>query len=189
MKNMHYRIRIINTYATLRTSHRKFHDDIRNMIMTLPKKFNKSGSIIRYNFYDINSKFIHSQKCFIYNGLMRRQLYSPPSSEIADYDIQWDNIVLSLNWIQITSKSIFLNYTVGYIDYKFKSIIEDSSSSATSSDYFSSSNLVDFFFRQNVELYWHQDNIAKLGVDMAFHSYDLIHSDFFDEALMILHRK
>jgi hypothetical protein len=24
---------------------------------------------------------------------------------------------------------------------------------------------------------------------MAFHSYDLIHSDFFDEALMILHRK
>jgi hypothetical protein len=115
--------------------------------------------------------------------LSNDRLYSPPSSDIADYDIRWENIALSLTWIQISSKSLFLTNSISYIDYSFESIIKDSSSSVTSSDYFSSSNLVDLVLRQNVELYWHEDHVAKLGVDMAFHYYDLIHSDFFDEAL------
>jgi outer membrane cobalamin receptor len=181
----------INTHATLEgplIENSTYMISGRSMYYDLfQKKFSKSGSIPRYNFYDINSKIylpLSKNSILSINGLMSKdKLYSPPSSDVADYDIQWENTVLSLNWIQITSKSIFLNSSVSYIDYKFKSIIEDSSSSATSSDYFSSSNLVDFFFRQNVELYWHQDNVAKLGLDVAYHSYDLIHSDFYDEAL------
>lgn len=151
------------------------------------KSFDKNSTVPRYNFYDLNTKLyypISSNSILSVSGLLSEDnIYSPEKSKEANYEINWKNIALSLNWIQINTRSLFSSTTLSYVDYQFESIIEDSSAAATSSDYFSSSKLTDVFLKHDVELHWNPKNTAKVGIDLSFHNYDLLYSDFFNEAL------
>ena len=182
---------IINSYAefegpmgensTYMVSGRYMYYDV------LQKKFNGSSNIPRYNFYDINGKvnYILSEKSIIsISGLYSNDhAYSPSKETDSDYDIQWKNVNLSLNWIQVNKKSLLLNSILSFINYKFSSKIGLSPNTINSYTYFSSSNLTDLYFRQNAELKWQQNQTLKTGFDLAYHNYDLLYSDAYDEVL------
>jgi outer membrane cobalamin receptor len=182
---------IINSYAefegpmgensTYMVSGRYMYYDV------LQKKFNGSSNIPLYNFYDINGKvnYILSEKSIIsISGLYSKDhAYSPSKETESDYDIQWKNVNLSLNWIQVNKKSLLLNSILSFINYKFSSKIGLSPNTINSYTYFSSSNLTDLYFRQNAELKWQQNQTLKTGFDLAYHNYDLLYSDAYDEVL------
>ncbi|MDX1701282.1 MAG: TonB-dependent receptor, partial [Melioribacteraceae bacterium] len=71
----------------------------------LQKNFNKNSTIPRYNFYDLNAKvnYVLSENNIIsISGLFSKDhAYSPPTVSDTDYDIEWRNVNLSLNWLQV----------------------------------------------------------------------------------------
>ncbi len=163
--------------ATYMISGRKMYYDL------FQKKFDKNSTIPRYNFYDISGKVtrnLSEQSVLFVSGMYSQDnVYSPASSNTS-YDISWKNFAAGLNWIQINSNSIFTNSLVSYVDYNFKSIITDSLTPGTLSNYFSTSDLKDFSVRQNVEIHWNESNTSKMGFDLAFHNYHLLYSDLYD---------
>lgn len=153
----------------------------------IQNNFNKSTNIPRYNFYDINGKinYILSESNIIsISGLYSYDnAYSPPDAVDNDYDIEWKNINLSLNWLQVNQKSLLLNSILSFINYEFSSKIGLNPNSVTSYTYFSNPNLIDFYFRQNAEIKWHQNHTLKTGFDIALHNYNLLYSDIYNDAL------
>jgi outer membrane cobalamin receptor len=153
----------------------------------LQKNFNEGSTIPRYNFYDLNAKinYILSESNIVsISGLFSKDhAYSPPTVSDTDYDIEWQNVNLSLNWLQVNKKSLLLNSIVSFINYEFTSKIGINPNTVSSYTYFSNPNLTDFYFRQNAEFRWHQDHIFKTGFDVALHNYDIIYSDIYNEAL------
>lgn len=167
----------IGENATYMFSGRKMYYDL------LQKKFDENSSVPRYNFFDISGKITRNlgeESILFLSGMYDEDnVYSPPAPNTS-YDIGWKNLALGLNWIQINSNSVFTNSLISYVDYKFKSVINDSLTPGTRSNYFSSSDLKDFDIRQNVELHWNENNISKLGFDLAFHNYHLLYSDVYN---------
>lgn len=153
----------------------------------LQSKLNKSSTIPRYNFFDLNAKinYVLSESNIIsISGLFSHDhVYNPPTVTDTDYDIEWQNINLSLNWLQVNTSSLLLNSIISFIKYKFSSKIGVNPTAVTSYTYYSNPDLTDFYIRQNAELRWHQDHTLKLGFDMALHNYDLLYSDVYNEAL------
>jgi hypothetical protein len=154
----------------------------------LQKKFDKEGVAPRYNFYDVNSKFT-----FEYPGrnivsvsiiINRDKLYNPPTSKDIDYNMLWDNKIISLSWLHINSENLFMNTTVSYIDYVSESFINRNPESTSLVSYNASSNLADVSLKQDAEVVWHHDHTLKLGVELNVHNYDLIYSDVYDSLLM-----
>jgi hypothetical protein len=153
----------------------------------LQKNFLSSSTAPRYNFIDLNTKlsfFVSNTTAISLSALFNRDhAYNPSSVKDTDYDIEWKNNNVSLNWQQVNSKSLFLNSTISYVNYEFSSKIGLNPSSVTSSTYYSKSNLSDLFFRQNAEIRWHQEHTIKTGIDLALHTYDIMYSDIYTEAL------
>ncbi len=153
------------------------------------KNFDKNSSVPRYNFHDLNAKIYYpasNNNIFSISGLLSEdKIYSPDNAKEADYNINWRNIALSFQWIQLNTRSLFSSTTLSYINYDFKSIIEDSSTAATASDYFSSSKLTDLSLKQDLELHRDPENTAKVGIDIAFHNYNLSYSDFYSPLIEI----
>ena len=153
----------------------------------IQKNFGTESSTPRYNFFDVNAKvnLSISERNVISISAMygKDHAYSPPAVKDTDYDIQWRNINLTLNWLQINTRSILLNSIVSYINYNFTSKIGIDPESQTTYTYFSNPNLTDLYFRQNAEMKWHQDHLFKMGIDLALHNYDVLYSDIYSEAL------
>jgi outer membrane cobalamin receptor len=153
----------------------------------IQKNFDDKSNVPRYNFFDINAKlnFSISEKSIVALSALYSQdhAYNPPSIEDTHYDIKWQNVNLSLNWLQVNSRSLLLNSIISYINYKFDSRIGINPTSLTTYTYYSNPNIRDFYFRQNAELRLHQDHTIKTGIDMAIHNYDILYSDVYSEAL------
>ncbi|MGE5351484.1 MAG: TonB-dependent receptor plug domain-containing protein [Acidobacteriota bacterium] len=150
------------------------------------KMTDKNGLAPRYNFYDINSKFSFNASgndiVSLSALLSRDMIYSSPSNQV-NYDIQWQNAIVSLNWSQVLSNSRFSNTSVSYVSYNFKSILDDTTSRVTASDYYSSSELQDVVVKKDVEYYISENNVGKLGLDLSVHNYKLIYSDVYSELI------
>jgi len=182
---------IINSYATFEgpleenstymLSGRYMYYDI------IQKNFNSNSTVPRYNFYDVNAKvnYILSENNIIsISGLYSKDhAYNPPKTSDTDYEIDWKNVNLSLNWLQVNKKSLLLNSIISFINYEFSSKIGVNPNSITSFTYFSKPNLIDFYFRQNAEIKWLQNHTFKTGFDIALHNYDILYSDVYNEAL------
>lgn len=166
----------LNDNATYIFSGRKMYYDALQNIM------NASENTPRYNFYDLSSKLSFSASgndiISISTILSNDHIYNP-SGETINYDIQWQNATVSLNWSQLLSNSRFSNTSLSYVNYKFKSIINDTSSKSISSDYYSLSQLQDFLLKKDVEFFLTEDNLAKLGFDLALHNYELDYSNVY----------
>ncbi len=163
--------------ATYMISGRKMYYDL------YQQHFDESSTIPRYNFYDINGKVtgnLSEQSVLFASGMYSQDNVYSSAAEKTSYDISWKNFAAGLNWIQINSNSIFTNSLVSYVDYSFKTMVTDSLTPGTLSNYFSSSNLKDFDVRQNVEIHWNEDNTSKMGFDLAFHNYHLLYSDVYN---------
>ncbi len=177
----------VNSHATLEgplgenstymISGRKMYYDL------FQQKFDENSTVPRYNFFDLSGKItrtLSEQSILFISGMYDQDNIYSPASKNSDYNITWKNLALGLNWIQINSNSIFTNSLVSFVDYKFRSEINDSLNPGTLSSYFSSSDLKDFQYRQNVELHWNENNTSKVGFDLAFHNYHLLYSDVYD---------
>ena len=153
----------------------------------LQKAFNNSATVPLYNFYDLNFKlnyvFSESNNLSISGLYSHDHCYSPTTLNETDYDIEWENINLSLNWLQINKKSLLLNSIVSFIKFNFASKIGAKSSSVNAYTYYSNPDLTDLYFRQNAEFKWAQNQTFKTGFDIAVHNYDLIYNDFYNELL------
>jgi len=70
----------------------------------LQRNFNTSSSIPRYNFFDLNAKlnYLLSESNILSISALysNDRAYSPPTVSDTDYDIEWRNLNLSLNWLQ-----------------------------------------------------------------------------------------
>jgi hypothetical protein len=58
--------------------------------------------------------------------------------------------------------------------------LSDKNIEGSTSDYFALSNLDDLMIKTNADIYWNEDNILKVGGELAIHFYDLIYSDIYD---------
>jgi len=150
----------------------------------LQKKYDNNSIIPRYNFHDLNAKitysFSESNILSVSGMLTKDNLYSPPISEELLYDIGWENQSVNLNWLKISTNSLLLTNSVSYVNYKFRSLLQDVSELGNPTDYFSSSNLDDFRLITNAELNIDENNKIKVGAELALHQYSLIFSDFYD---------
>ncbi|MEJ2104628.1 MAG: TonB-dependent receptor [Ignavibacteriaceae bacterium] len=182
---------VINSYAsfegpleensTYMVSGRYMYYDI------LQKNFSKNSTVPRYNFYDVNAKvnYILSENNILsISGLYSKDhVYNPPQSSDTDYEMDWKNVNLSLNWIQVNKRSLLLNSIISFINYEFSSKIGINPNTITPYTYYSNPNLTDFYFRQNAEIRWLQNHTFKTGFDIALHNYDILYSDVYNDAL------
>jgi len=151
------------------------------------KKFDFSTSSPLYNFFDLNTKLsyiLSENSAFSISALYSNDhAYNPPAAKSTDYDIDWQNVNISINWQQVNQKSLFMNSSLSYVKYDFSSKIGLNPETVTSSTYFAESKLTDIFFRQNAEIKWHQNHLLKTGIDLALHNYDLLYSDIYSRIL------
>ena len=167
--------------STYMISGRKMYYDV------FQKTFDENSSTPRYNYYDLNSKITlnlsESNIVSISGMLSNDKLYSPSNNSFGDYDIEWKNNTLGINWLHVNSNSLLLSSSLNYIDYQFKSILNQNAKSVNSTGYYSLSKLRDLYAKFNAEVNWHSDHTMKIGTELALHNYDLIYNDYFDELL------
>lgn len=153
----------------------------------IQKKIDNKSSVPRYNFKDLNTKLTYtlseSNILSVSGMLTYDDLYSPQNINDLKYNINWENKTLSLNWLNIGSNSLFINNSISYVNYKFRSLLRQERESGRLSDYFASSNLDDFVIKTNADIYWNEDNILKVGGELAIHFYNLIYSDIYDQLI------
>jgi len=151
------------------------------------KTFDKNSSTPRYNYYDLNSKItlnLSESNIVSFNGMLSNdKVYSPSNNSFSDYDIEWKNSTLGINWLHVNQNSLLLSSSINYIDYQFKSILNQNAKSVNTTGYYSLSKLRDIYARFNAEVNWHPDHAMKVGTELALHNYDLIYNDYFDELL------
>ena len=147
------------------------------------KIINEDNSVPHYRFFDLNGKvniYLSETSAFSISAMFSNdKMYNPPADDIS-YDIEWKNINLSLNWIQINTNSVFLNTSLNYINYNFSSKIGIGSNSVSSSSYYSNPNLTDLTIKQTAEIKWDINQILKTGFEMSFHNYDLVYNEYYD---------
>ena len=149
----------------------------------LQRSFNKNSSVPRYSFYDVNGKInynVSESSVFSLSAIYSSDKMYSPNSEDISYDIEWNNLDVTLNWLQINSKSLFLNSSLNYINYEFSSKIGIGTNTISSSSYYSNPNLTDLIFRQTAELNWDINQKLKTGFEISFHNYDLLYNEFYD---------
>ncbi len=167
--------------STIMLSGRKMYYDF------LQENFIKKNTSPRYKFFDLNGKInfnVNDNSKFFISGLYAQDyLYSPSGSEDIEYDINWRNATISLNWLNITSESLFSNTWISYIDYEFTSILNDKNNESGGGDYYSSSKLQDFMVKRSIEYMFEDNHTIKAGAEVNLHKYRLIYSDYYDEEL------
>jgi hypothetical protein len=149
----------------------------------LQRNFNKNSSIPLYHFYDLNGKInynISDLSAFSLSVMYSSDRMYNPSEEDITYDIAWKNLNVTLNWLQINSKSLFLNSALSYVNYEFSSKVGIGSATTSSSSYFSKPNLTDLIFKQTAELNWAMNQKLKTGFEISFHNYDLLYNEYYD---------
>lgn len=149
----------------------------------LQKEFNTQSSVPLYNFYDVNGKINYNTSdvsAFSLSAMYSHDRMYNPSEDDINYDIEWKNLNVTLNWLQINSKSLFLNSSLSYVNYQFSSKVGIGSKTTSSASYFSNPNLTDLILRQTVELNWAMNQKFKTGFELSFHNYDILYNEFYD---------
>lgn len=170
----------IKTMATYMIAGRWMYYDI------LQNNFNTNQNVPRYKFYDLNGKINYnlteSSSLSINAIYSKDKMYNSNDSD-TEYEIEWENLNLGLNWVQISKSSLFLNSSLSIINYDFSSKIGISSNSTSVSSYYSHPNLTDITIRQNAELNWEINHKLKTGFEISFHRFNLVYNDYYLPAL------
>ncbi len=167
--------------STYMLSGRKMYYDL------VQKMIDENSTSPRYNYYDLNTKITlnlsETDIVSISGMLSSDKLYNPINNNSGDFSIEWKNNTIGINWLHVSSSSLFLNSSLSYVDYQFKSILNQRGSMTSSDGYYSLSKLRDIHLKFNAELNWHEDHKLKLGTELALHNYDLIYNDHYDELI------
>ena len=167
--------------ATYLISGRKMYYDVIN------KAVNKNGNIPNYNFYDINSKFtynISDNDIITISGMFSKDhVYNPENSNDVNYNIDWQNGAANIDWLKVNSKSFLINNSVSYVNYQFRTLLQDKTKNSASNDYFSLSRLQDIIFKTRLDMFWHENHTLKVGAELSLHNYDIIYSGVYNPLL------
>lgn len=151
-------------------------------------KFDSKSKTPRYNFMDLNAKinYTYDNNSIIFFSMNHNtdHIYNPPLNEDFNYDIGWKNTTASITWLKITSESLFLNLSAGFINYIVKSALEDIKDSLAD-DYFSLSDLRDFFLKAHIEYNLNENHKLKSGLEGTLHGYTLLNRNFYDPVLEV----
>jgi len=167
--------------ATYLISGRKMYYDVIN------KAINKNGNIPNYNFYDINSKFtynISDNDIITISGMFSKDhVYNPENSNDVNYNIDWQNGAANIDWLKVNSKSFLINNSVSYVNYQFRTLLQNKTRNSASNDYFSLSRLQDIIFKTRLDMFWHENHTLKVGAELSLHNYDIIYSGVYNPLL------
>jgi len=167
--------------ATYLISGRKMYYDVIN------KAINKNGNIPNYNFYDINSKFtynISDNDIITISGMFSKDhVYNPENSNDVNYNIDWQNGAANIDWLRVNSKSFLINNSVSYVNYQFRTLLQNKTRNSASNDYFSLSRLQDIIFKTRLDMFWHENHTLKVGAELSLHNYDIIYSGVYNPLL------
>ena len=167
--------------ATYIISGRKMYYDV------LQKAFNKNSTIPNYNFWDLNSKITYNiteNDIVTISGMFSKDnVYNPSNSKELNYNIDWQNGAINLDWLKVNKKSLLINNSLSYVNYQFRTLLQGNNTNSTDKDYFSFSKLEDFVFNSRLDLFWHEDHTFKFGAQLSLHNYELIYSNIFDPLL------
>jgi hypothetical protein len=149
------------------------------------KNFNKNTTSPYYNYYDISGKAtynISESSILSISGIYNKDnLRNPKNSPDISYDIGWQNSSLSINWLQINSKSLLVNAILSYVNYQFRSLIQSDTSAFSSSDYFSNSKLNDYLIKVTAESNLRSTHKFKAGFEITMHDFNMLYADFYNE--------
>lgn len=140
-----------------------------------------------YNFYDINGKFNYkvtgTDKIILsgYNG--QDNLYSPSSSEDAEYDINWGNTTLNLSWLHLFEEKKFTNVSLVFTGFNFKTLIRDKNSDAFRNDFYSESKIEDYGIKIDGQYFSTQEHTVKNGIEVTLHNFFLVNNNFFTSVI------
>ena len=169
--------------ATYMMSLRKMYYDI------YQKSLFSNSKTPRYNFLDLNGKIVYNitdDEIISFSGNANSDhVYSPTNAEDFDYNIQWHNTSLSMNWLNVTTNSLFINANLSYINYGTKTTLNNIKSDSLENDYFSSSELHDLIAKTNLEFKLKEFHKFKTGFEFALHFYNLINRNFYDPVLEV----
>lgn len=171
----------LGTKATYMISGRDMYYDV------IKKSINKDSNIPNYNFYDVNSKItynISENDIITISGMFSKDhVYNPDNSKDVNYNIDWQNGTANVDWLKVNSKSFLINNSVGYVNYQFRTLLQNGSGNTSSNDYFSFSRLQDLIFKSRLDMFWHEDHTLKVGAELSLHNYDLIYSGIYNPLL------
>lgn len=153
----------------------------------LQEMFQENSVTPRYNFFDINTKvnykFSANENAALNIMYSKDNVYSPPVNLGFNYKTSWSNTNISTNWITMISESFILNSNLAYINYNFTSSLDDISSDSLANDYFSSSDLQDIAFKENLEFNISDSYTLKTGFEFISHNYELVNWILYDPIL------
>ncbi|MCK5591358.1 MAG: TonB-dependent receptor plug domain-containing protein, partial [Candidatus Pacebacteria bacterium] len=153
----------------------------------LQEMFQENSVTPRYNFFDINTKvnykFSANENAALNIMYSKDNVYSPPVNLGFNYKTSWSNTNISTNWITMISESFILNSNLAYINYNFTSSLDDISSDSLANDYFSSSDLQDIAFKENLEFNISESYTLKTGFEFISHNYELVNWILYDHIL------
>lgn len=153
------------------------------------KKFSDGSTTPRYNFLDFSGKINYNitddEVISVSGNFNSDHIYSPENMEDFNYDIKWHNNSISLNWLNVTEKSLLINGNVSYINYGTKTTLDDVKNDSLANDYFASSELHDLLTQAKFEYKWNDSHRLKAGFEYSMHFYNLNNRDFYDPVLEV----
>nr|MDA3860227.1 hypothetical protein [Melioribacteraceae bacterium] len=157
-----------------------YYDAILNVI-------DKKSNIPRYNYFDVNSKLtynlMNNNTISISLVYSNDNLYDSKATNNFNYDINWQNGAFSINWLRILNSSIFTNTSLSLVNYRFGTNLSDNQQNVSSSSFYTDSKLTDITLKNASELRLNSQNVAKAGMDLTFHVYDVLFSNYYSYAL------
>jgi len=159
-----------------------------NYLNNVQPLISNSEVIPLYNFYDLNAKFNYYvsdfDKISISGFISNDNLGQSKESKDADYNINWSNATLSLNWLNITSDSKFTKLSLNYTKYNFNTLIQDIVPNSFRQDFYSNSAIQDFTIKGDGSYISTETHTLKTGIEFTFHNFNLINNDYYITALL-----
>jgi outer membrane receptor protein involved in Fe transport len=147
----------------------------------------KTGSIPRYNFFDMNGKVNYiisdENRIFISGFYSQDNLGEAPNNKDVGFDISWKNVTVNLSWINISSSILFSNTSLMFTNYNFSTLIKDKLPVKNPYDFFTSSDINDIIIKRDMQIFVDETHTIKTGIELTYHLFSTTTSDYFIKEL------
>lgn len=158
-----------------------------NYLSALQEVANPESILPRYNFYDLNGKCSYYisdyDKATISGFYSADYLASPHSSKDANYDVNWNNAVINLNWLHLQKDSRFTKATISVTNYNYNTLIRNSINSLYHQDFFASSAITDLGLKVDRQYFSSAEHNVKNGVEIVYHNFSIANNNYYTDAL------
>ncbi len=158
-----------------------------NYLSTVQDAVSSGSNLPRYHFHDLNGKysyyFSEFDKATISAYYSADYLNSPSASKDAQYDVQWSNAVINVNWLHLQGDSRFTKITVSATHYNFTTIIQDILNSLYHRDFYAYSSLSDFSMKADGQYFSSATHNIKDGIEVIYHDFSISNNNYYSDEL------